>query len=503
MARSRHMKPCTLGINLIMKRAKSTLAALLEPFRSGKGLDIPLVLVFLTINGLVFVNACLHDPKMQYDGGAHLHYINALSELRLVTPDDSVEFFSPPLPYVLPALFVFLTNMPVLWAAKLGQFLNVLLSVGLTFYLIKTCHLISPRSSLKLGALMFLGIFPVYYKTFAFVRGEPYVVFFAVVIMYYTLLISIEKRFTTVNAIILGVAMGLCALSRQWGILLFPSVFLFLGFEWIRLPQWRRSIAKTICLCLALITLISGWFYISLRFRYGSSIAFNREPAEFFSFHNQPVEFYVGLSPKFLFDRPVRPNFANQFLPIFYSELWGDYWGYFSVYAKDTRVPRFISGWSLNKIRISSEGSQPSWVETNYATMGAYLGRVNLVSIFPSALVLIALVYAVMGTLRRSSNDSVMIHRREITGLLLLAIATTLLGYFWFLLAYPNIEGDTIKATYILHVLPFVAILVANLLEHIKKRTRFLYRFILVGLSLSFAHNIFAMVTHYSLLRLL
>src|SRR5215813_6401468 len=141
--------------------------------RAGSSVDTPLMLVFSVINGLVLINACLHDPRVGYDADMHLAYIQALSQLRLVVPGDSTEFFSPPLPYVLPALLMSLTGVKVFWAAKFAQFLNVCLSAGLTFYLIKTCRLITSRSSLAVGSLIFLGILPVYYKTFAFVRGEP------------------------------------------------------------------------------------------------------------------------------------------------------------------------------------------------------------------------------------------------------------------------------------------------------------------------------------------
>ncbi|MCJ7721665.1 hypothetical protein MUO98_04595, partial [Candidatus Bathyarchaeota archaeon] len=326
-----------------MKQEKKLVNMLVEPFRSGDGFDIGLVIVFLLINGLVFVNACLHDPRVGYDAVGHLSYIQTLSELRLVTPQDSHEIFSPPLPYAIPALFMTLTGMKLFWAAKLAQCLNVFLSIGLTFYLIKVCQLLGSQSSLKLGTLVFLGILPVYYKTFAFIRGEPYVVFFTVIILYYTLLMYIRKQFTAANNTILGVAMGLCALSRQWGILLFPPVFLLFAYQWIRLPRWRYSINMTCCLCLVLITGISGWFYLSLHSRYGSLTAFNRKPASHFSFSNQPLEFYVRLSPELLFNKPIRPSFPNQFLPIFYSELWGDYWGYFTVYGRDTRTSKFLS----------------------------------------------------------------------------------------------------------------------------------------------------------------
>jgi hypothetical protein len=484
-----------------MNKANKWFSMLLEPFKSGERFDIGLLLVFLGINGLVLINAGLHDPRIGYDAGAHLNYINSLSKMSLVTPADTDEFFSPPLPYLIPALIIFITHIKLVWAAKLAQLLNVFLSIGLTYCLVKSCQLLCDKPTLKFGALAFLGILPVYYKTFAFVRGEPYVAFFAMVVLYYTLLVFIRKQFTTLNSTILGVSMGLCALSRQWGVLLFPSMLLLFAFQWIRLHEWRYSIAKTACICLALIFLVSGWFYASLFFRYGSVTAFNRESASHFSLRNQPLQFYLGLSPKLLFSEPVRPNFSNQLLPIFYSDVWGDYWGYFIVYGKDIRTSKFVNGSSLNN--MLSVGEFPSWLDTNYQTIRAYLGRVNFVSLYPSVLALISFLMVTIGVLRGRSELIIVQSHRGIFAFLLLTISTMLLGYFWFLIMYPSMEeGDTIKASYVLHVFPFVAIIVGVFLHHIETVSQSLLKVLLSGFLLTVIHNICAMLTHYSLFKL-
>lgn len=481
-----------------MKQIKKIIRVFLQPFQSENVFNVGLILVFLLINGIVFVNASLHDPRIGYDATQHIRYIKALSLLQLVRPEDSSEFFSPPLPYVFPALLVSLTGMKVLLAAKMSQYLNFFLSVGSTWYLIKICHLLNPKSTLKLGALVFLGILPVYYKTFAFVRGEPYVVFFVVVMVYYILKISIKEQYTLANGTALGITMGLCALSRQWGFFLFPSIFLFLIYKWFCLPQWRKSIAKILCLCSVLIIVISGWFYISLNQRYGSITAFNRSSKTQFSFNNQPWEFYIGVSPKELFNTPVRPNFPNQFIPIIYSEIWGDYWGYFSIYGIDTRKPEFLNGYYLQV--ALSEDHQSDWLKTNYETFSAYLGRVNSISIFPSVLILVSFVFAAIAIMDKRINGQITIHQKEVYSFLLLTIFTICAGYLWFLIMYPNLgKGDTIKATYLLHIFPLVAILVGVFLEYINEKSKYFFGMIIGGLALVFVHNFLAMITHFQL----
>jgi len=479
-----------------MKQIKNVIHSCLEPFRSENGFNGWLIFIFVVINCIVFLNAYLHDPQIGYDAASHLKYIKTLSQLQLVRPEDSVEFFSPPLPYVFPAMLISLTGMNILWAAKMSQYLNFFLSLGSTWYLIKICHLINPKSTLKLGALVFLGMLPVYYKTFAFIRGESYVVFFATAMVYYTLLISIKEQYTLANGTVLGVLMGLCALSRQWGFFLFPSIFLFFIYKWFCLPRWRKSIAKILCLCLVFIITISGWFYISLDQRYGSITAFNREVRPQFAFNNQPWKFYIGVSSEVLFRNPIRPNFPNQFIPIFYSEMWGDYWGYFSIYGIDTRKPEFLDTYKV--IDAFSVGHQPDWLKTNYETFGSYLGRVNKLSIFPTLLIPVSLIYTVIAILSRRINGLFTVRQKEVYSFLLLTICTICAGYLGFLIMYPNLaHGDNIKATYLLHVFPLVAILIGGFFEYINNKSKYIFQTIMGGLGLVFIHNIFTIITHY------
>jgi hypothetical protein len=76
-------------------------------------------------------------------------------------------------------------------------------------------------------------------------------------------------------------------------------------------------------------------------------------------------------------------------------------------------------------------------------------------------------------------------------------------GYFWFLIKYPNPgKGDTIKATYVLHVAPFVAILVGGLLDCIKRKSDGYYRLMVGALLICGVHNLLTMVTRYQVQRL-
>ena len=86
---------------------------------------------------------------------------------------------------------------------------------------------------------------------------------------------------------------------------------------------------------------------------------------------------------------------------------------------------------------------------------------------------------------------------------LLSALMLTALGYVFALILHPSpLRGDTIKATYILHVAPCLALLFGLLAARVEQKHRTLFSSMLVLLCLVDLHNLPAMITHYPLLGL-
>jgi len=472
-------------------------AKVLEGFRVAGRVHPALLVGFFLINAIVLINALLHPPTVGYDARAHLGYAEALSAGHLVTPRESREFFCPPVPYLFPAVLMKFLSLSTTQAGKGAQLLNVLLSLGTTLFLLRTCELISPGElPLKLGALAFLGSLPVYYKSFAFVRGEPFVAFFGSAAAYYALVLFGRRSTSVWHAILLGSTLGLAGLSRQWGLLLTPGLAIAAGVSVLKARQGRRMLLTLAMGSLAISLLLNSWFYLILRSRYGSITAFNQAPQERFAFTNQPMSFYCGIGASHLFKDPIRNAFPNQLLPIFYSETWGDYWGYFVVYGKDARAGQWLNGlaWS----RALGLGQPPAWLVTNRDSIAPFLGRVNLVSLFPSVL-------ALAGWLTGVRDIGRWMRRREsafewsATSLLTLLIVISYLGYFWFLIMYPSpATGNTIKATYMLHTFPFGAVLVGVLLRRLYQKWLVLYQGVMLCLAIVFAHNFPVLFTRFT-----
>ena len=141
-----------------------------------------------------------------------------------------------------------------------------------------------------------------------------------------------------------------------------------------------------------------------------------------------------------IFSRPIRGfSMTNMLIPVLYSDVWGDYWGYFS----------FTSG-SLSTGR-------------NQASIGDYLARVNLVSLIPTFLLFYGFKESVK-SFRNKNIDKLNILNKY----LVLAILVSFFGYLWFLISFPNNSGDTNKATYIIHLFHLLGLCSAIFIEKLK-----------------------------------
>jgi hypothetical protein len=118
----------------------------------------------------------------------------------------------------------------------------------------------------------------------------------------------------------------------------------------------------------------------------------------------------------------------------------------------------------------------------------AYMGRVNAVSLFPTLILVLGVGFGFYHFVRyvKGREDS----RARAYSLLWLSVLISLAGYLWFLIRYPHIDGDTIKATYALQVFPLAAVLSGALLIEIRKRDHRLYLLIVLLMAVVFIHNL-------------
>ena len=444
------------------------------------------LIIAVVINSIVLVNTILHHPKIGYDVTSHLTNIQ-IYPIRFPTPQDSSEFFSAPLSYLLPSLYDKIcvyylpakANVQVACRGadgRVAQVINLLLSIGITLIFWKIAERLKPGSvSLKVSILSMLGILTVYYRTFSQARGEPYIAFFISLVMLQILDMLLRPQDAGWKSNLkLGFSLGLLILSRQWGFFIFPALGLLALVILLKdkAAGWRFIRGLLISGVVAFV--VGGWFYLHLYFTYGSFTTFNiNSPG--FSIFNQPPSFYFGTGLKnlLLFKTPVRPAFDRSWMPVFYSDIWGDYWCYFTCVINVT-----APGMSLNREQISP-----------------YLGRVNLVSLFPSLLLLAGAglgLFSLVRSFRRAKYDPLTVF----AGFVFAVVVFSWLGYMVFLISFPG-NPLTNKATYLIQVFMALAVLGGMLLEKLKERKPLLFHLCILGLGLVFIHNLPAMFTHF------
>ena len=343
-----------------------------------------------------------------------------------------------------------------------------------------------------------LGILPVYYKSFSLIRGETYLPLLFVFIVFQVLSIFLREGKTLPNLILLGLAVGLSILARQWGLLVLPAIFMFAAYAALKDHSKIKLAISMMGVCILIPMLVAGWYYLIMFQRLGSLTAWDRQ-ASSLSLSSLPMEFYFGTGSGKLFTDPIRPSFSNQFPAIFYSDTWGDYSAYFLVYAKDKTTGEYIISKYLEKMILTNK-ALPDSIETNRYTINSYLGRVNFVSLFPSAIFAAGFIYALLLILRSLTNQTA---SNQISGLTIftLIVLSSMAGYGWYLLRYQNQgqAGDLIKATHMLQIFPFMGLLAGAILDRLWKWRPRLWNIVLIVLSIVFLHNLPAMVTHYPL----
>lgn len=478
------------------------LRELIDPFQSQGKTSWPVLALFLLINALVFTNAVLHDPYSGYDAADHIQYIKVLATKRaLPYCNQTSQCYVPPLPYILPAIALSSGRITLWQAAKLAQLLNGFLSLGLTFCLLKLCRVLIPRSvTFQAATLGMLGILPVYYRTFALIRGEPYLAFLCVFSAYQVVLITTLSGVKLGRILLLGLGVGLAILARQWGFLLLAALISYLIYASLRDRSKLRPAVFAILACLGGLVLVAGWYYFIMFQRYGTLLAAGWvRNAAGPSTTPLPLDFYLGTGNGKLFTDPVRPEFSNQLPAIFYADTWGDYGEYFLIYAWDRNAHAFIAGKYVERI-LDLGPPLPEWMDSNRFTFNAYLGRVNLVSLLPSAVFLSGLFLGIVGLIG-SLKDRDPSTLQGGSALAVLAILISLAGYAWFLIRYQTDgqAGDLVKSSHMLQVFPFLALLAACLLERLRAWRRPAWAVLILALGLVYLHNIPAMLTHYVL----
>ena len=434
--------------------------------------DSHIKIILFVILFIMIFNVFSYYHEFGYDGQDHKWYIEVLP-LDLPTQNDTKEFFSPPLPYLFPSIIdsicdkLYETNRTSIncsiFYGNITQFFQLFMFFIILFCYLKILNLLSENKNYKNLTLILLLLIPVNYKTFVMIRGEPYVSFFFFLILYLLFsIISKEKDINRADYIFLTLLMGGLGLSRQWGLLLLPGIFLtiFLVYKY-KNKEFSKKYTRLVFSSSVFSFPLYFWFYTHLFLNYGSITAFNREPLPF-NFSNQSTSFYFDLALADIFTKPIRPYLDNQYISILYTDLWGDYWGYFSF------TSRFLD------------------IGRNQESIGNYLSNVTSLSIITTILILIYYVKTL-----RNNKKSFLIQYINY------AVLFSFFGFLIFAISYPVSTGDTIKSTYIIQMFHLVVFTASIELEKLKFYDLKKYNFLLTILFGIYVYNFQTFLSHF------
>lgn len=475
-----------------------------DAFRAGDGRISPvLVALFIAIHSVLLFNAIRQAPHVGWDAGGHNRYVRELMSGRLPTEEVTHEFFCPPLPYAPPAavglglrLVGLDRDTALIAAVKTGQVMNVGWSMMLCLFVLHLGRLVSPgRVVVRAVTLGLIGMLPVYYMVFAWVRGEPVLAAFTAAAAYLATSMVIQRRITLARGACLGLMMAAMALSRQWAIPTFLGFGVFAAAAIAWMPDRRAALLRAGAIALLILVPLGASHYAGLKLRYGSFSAFNQESREL-DVSNQTLAFYTDWKIQPLFDSPYRPHLGNHLWPLLYTGLWGDYWGFWVVWGEDERRRRWVDGSIAYKTEVS-EGRRPDWLSTNRDAIVPYLARVNRVSLVPTllaGLAILAMLPAALAYLFRGRLEPTNV----VAALCLLAAAFSFIGFMVFLITVPTEKGNTIKTGYQLHILPLLALVTALWLDAIHRRFPRVFWVAILALGLVAIHNLPLFFTRYT-----
>jgi hypothetical protein len=390
----------------------------------------PALLVLGVAAVIAVANAVAAPEDLGYDVLAHRTYAELLVHHgHIPGPAESQEFHTPPGFYAVAGGAEAVAGW--LGAAhpwQVARGLNVVWFLGSAVLTLLIARELFPRNRvLQLGSLAFACFVPVSLKLAAMFHPETLSLFASTLALYVAVRMLTRRSFGWRSAVVLGVALGAAQLVRGFNLWLVPIVLA--GFAAAALGGWLppRRAASSAAVVVAAAAVVAGPWYVRQAVEYSNPLAFNRPAPHVALWSRRPRSFYTGLGLPQSITNPTRPQFTNELIPTLYSDIWGDYFGYFA--------------WTT-----TASGTTPVPLDS---TGKRELEAQNVLGFLPTLLAIGGVLGLLVESLRRG-------RRFASPGLLVIALLPIvgLFGFLVFTVTYPSGDGDVIKAAYVLTTVP-------------------------------------------------
>ncbi len=383
-------------------------------------------------------NARSYPPDSGYDAEAHIAYADGLVERgEIPGPEERSEYYTPPGFYAIAGAATQVGRLIGLKEPRhVAQALNALAIVATALLVLALALILWPgRRVPALAALGFFASLPVVAKTGAMFHPEPLSLFLSSAALALAAFMLARRRFELRLALALGLLLGAGQLVRAFSLWTYAAVVLaFLAAAFVRTAP-RGLVLRSLASAVAVAAVVAAPWYVRQALHYSNPI-FDPEPTEAAPlWERRPASFYVDPGLPEVVTKPYRPAFTNRGLPTTYSELWGDWEGYYAWEASEE--PR--------------------------AGVVRQLRAQNLLGLVPSVLALAGWLALLPAAIRR---------RHPAALLVALLPGLGLLGYAYFTISYPTPDGDVLKATYMLTTAPAWALAFGFALDRLWERRR-------------------------------
>lgn len=404
----------------------------------------------------ILINNVFYYPvNAGYDAALHLRYADIISrDFRLPEMSETREGYNPPLFYLASGLiikgFSQITGQDFFTAAKIWQYAGIILIFLSLFFWYKIIKTIYPKDNLPPRIfLLFFFLLPVFHKTVVMYNLEVWFLFLSSVTLWFFITRFLTKP-NLINIIILSMLLSAVMLTRMNGIVLVLTAFVgIIGMLYQKKIKFKKFILF-IGLLFLIIFISTAWFYIGRKDKDIYGVGEGEKLTTPF-FQRQPLSFYIDVPFKLMMTYPIRQSvYINKLIPIYYDEMWGDYWNYF---------PQRRFGITIQQVKQNRE-------YTNSARVSS-LALQNRINLLPTVMMLLGLLLvSARFVLNFKKNDK----RWLIEGMFLCLTALTWIGFLVLLTQFPSWKGDSIKASYMLYNLPiFIYFLTVFLFDIVKK----------------------------------
>ena len=379
----------------------------------------------LAVLAVVAVRNSLNYPTLGgYDAEDYIAYARGLID-RGDLPEGVGAYYTPPgFPAIAGAATELGKGLGLDEPERMAQVFNaiVLVASGVLVYLLARV-LWPARPVVWIAAVGFFAFFPAVVKSGAMFHPEPLSMLLTVGALVILARMVRTGRYDWQLAVPLGVLLGAGQLVRAWSLWAVAVATVVLLVVALADRPARRRVLTALAMVVAVAALVPSPWYVHQALRYSNPVFDQPQPSGFL-LGRRPIGFYVDARFPDVVTRPWRDHFNDRFIPVFYTEAWGDYFGF----------------WSWGTTRGDRTDASD-----------AELTRQSVIGLLPTVLASAGVLALLALALARPREDP----GRLVVALPPLAATGAVL---YFAVAYPTNDGDTIKGTYALAAVPALAV---------------------------------------------